>query len=150
MQELRLVSPQITPFDFGFGDEPANTGDIAGILCMVARGDLPVDIFWNLNSQPIVTNENGFTITRMNMKTSSLSIDSLDAIHRGTYSCIARNKAGFAEYHTELQVNGYYKVLPTISFINFFLIRISLNPSTSLNNNFVFQSSTANVTVRFW
>lgn len=107
MRILRLVSPQITPFDFGFGDEPANTGDIAGILCMVARGDLPVDIFWNLNSQPIVTGENGFTILRMNMKTSSLSIDSLDAIHRGTYSCIARNKAGFAEYHTELQVNGY-------------------------------------------
>lgn len=73
---------------------------------MVARGDLPVDIFWSLNSEPIVSDQNGFTITRMNMKTSSLSIDALDAKHRGVYSCIARNKAGFTEFHTELHVNG--------------------------------------------
>lgn len=100
------VAPQITPFDFGFGDEPANTGDVAGIQCMVARGDLPIDIFWSLNSVPIVTGQNSFTITRMNVKTSSLNIESLDAKHRGNYSCVARNKAGFAEFHTELQVNG--------------------------------------------
>lgn len=72
----------------------------------MARGDLPIDIFWSLNSEPIISGENSFTITRMNVKTSSLNIESLESKHRGTYSCIARNKAGFTEFHTELQVNG--------------------------------------------
>lgn len=60
---------------------------------------------------PIVSGENSFTITRMNVKTSSLNIESLEAKHRGNYSCIARNKAGFTEFHTHLQVNGYYNAL---------------------------------------
>lgn len=75
---------------------------------MVAKGDLPLDIFWSLNAVPIVTGQNSFTITRMNMRTSSLNIESLDSKHRGNYSCVARNKAGFNEYHTELHVNGAY------------------------------------------
>ena len=105
MYIIHAVPPQITPFDFGFGDAPANTGEVAGIQCMV-KCDLPLDIFWSLNSAPIVSGENSFTITRMNPRTSSLNIESLGAKHRGVFSCTARNKAGFSEYHTELHVNG--------------------------------------------
>lgn len=83
---------------------------------MVAKGDVPVDIFWSLNSIPIITGQHSFTITRLNVRTSALSIDSLDAKHRGLYKCMARNNAGHAEHQSELQVNGlYFKIFCFLS-----------------------------------
>ncbi|XP_017146806.1 Down syndrome cell adhesion molecule-like protein Dscam2 isoform X49 [Drosophila miranda] len=98
-----MVPPQIQPFDFGV--EPANTGEMAGGFCMVPKGDLPMEIRWTLNSAPIITGEHGFSLSRLNPRTSSLSIDALEARHRGLYKCIASNKAGIAEYSAELHVN---------------------------------------------
>lgn len=103
------VPPQIAPFDFG--TEPANVGEVAMVTCMVAKGDLPIDLFWSLNEKPIVNGQNGFTVSRMNARASTLSVDQLDAMHRGNYSCVARNRAGFAEIRAELQVNGYYNAI---------------------------------------
>jgi len=100
------VPPQIQAFDFG--SEAANTGEISGGFCMVPKGDLPMEIRWTLNSAPIITGEHGFSLSRLNPRTSSLSIDSLEARHRGLYRCIASNKAGSAEYSAELHVNGHY------------------------------------------
>lgn len=94
---------------FAFGDEAYNTGDSIGIQCMANKGDLPIEIRWILNSSPVISTENEFTTIKLNARTSSLSINSLDAIHRGTYKCIASNKAGTAEYSAELQVNGLFK-----------------------------------------
>lgn len=79
---------------------------MAGVQCMASKGDLPMDIFWTLNEKPIVSGEQGFTIIRLNPRTSALNIEALDAHHRGSYQCVTRNKAGFSEYHSELQVNG--------------------------------------------
>lgn len=76
------------------------------VSCMVSKGDLPLDLFWSLNGVPIITSQYSSTISRMNTRTSALSIDPLDAIHRGVYKCIARNQAGHAEHQSELQVNG--------------------------------------------
>ncbi|KAL7736494.1 hypothetical protein ACLKA6_019693 [Drosophila palustris] len=104
------VPPQIQPFDFGV--EPANTGEIAGVFCMVPKGDLPMEIRWTLNSAPIITGEHGFSLSRLNPRTSSLSIDALEARHRGIYKCIATNKAGGAEYSAELHENVPPQVLP--------------------------------------
>lgn len=91
---------------FAFGDEPTNTGDSIGIQCMVNKGDLPVDIRWVLDTSPIVSGENGITIVKLNQRTSSLSINSVDGMHRGIFKCLVRNKAGTAEYSDELKVNG--------------------------------------------
>lgn len=91
---------------FAFGDEPTNTGDSVGIQCMVNKGDLPVDIRWVLNTSPIVSGENGITIVKLNPRTSSLSINSVEGMHRGIFKCLVRNKAGTAEYSDELKVNG--------------------------------------------
>lgn len=99
------VPPQIAPFDFG--EEASNVGEVAMVVCMVTKGDLPLDIFWSLNKEPILSGVNGFKVLRMNARTSTLSVDSLDAIHRGLYNCVARNAAGFVEYHADLRVNGY-------------------------------------------
>lgn len=84
-------------------------GEVAGVFCMIPKGDLPLEILWTLNSAPIITGEHSFTLQRMNARTSSLNIDSLEAHHRGIYKCIATNKAGTTEYATELIVNGLSK-----------------------------------------
>lgn len=76
---------------------------------MVAKGDLPIEIRWTLNSKPIITEENGINLLKINPRTSSLNINSLEAHHRGLYKCIARNAAGESEFSAELHVNGLFK-----------------------------------------
>ncbi|XP_049309214.1 Down syndrome cell adhesion molecule-like protein Dscam2 isoform X9 [Bactrocera dorsalis] len=98
-----MVPPQVLPFSFG--EDTADMGEIASATCVVPKGDLPIKIRWSLNSAPIVNGENGFSLIRLNKRTSSLNIDSLAALHRGTYKCIATNEAGTSEYVAELQVN---------------------------------------------
>ena len=101
-----LVPPLVLPFSFG--EDAADVGEIASATCVVPKGDLPLEIHWSLNSAPIVNSENGFSILRLNKRTSSLNIDSLNALHRGIYKCIATNQAGTSEYTAELQVNGWF------------------------------------------
>lgn len=91
---------------FVFGDEPSNTDDSIGVQCMANKGDLPIEIRWIINSSPIISGENGITITKLNARTSTLNINSLDGIHRGVYKCIAINAAGTSEYSATLEVNG--------------------------------------------
>ncbi|XP_026835366.1 Down syndrome cell adhesion molecule-like protein Dscam2 isoform X11 [Drosophila erecta] len=98
-----MVPPQVLPFSFG--ESAADVGDIASANCVVPKGDLPLEIRWSLNSAPIINGENGFTLMRLNKRTSLLNIDSLNAFHRGVYKCIATNPAGTSEYVAELQVN---------------------------------------------
>lgn len=76
------------------------------VSCLVAKGDVPLDIFWSLNGIPIVTGQHGISISRMNARTSFLSVDALDAEHGGTYRCMARNVAGHANLEAVLRVNG--------------------------------------------
>lgn len=135
------VPPQIAPFDFG--EKPANTGDVAAVWCMVAKGDLPLDIFWSLNSVPIITGEHSFTILRMNARTSALTIEALDAKHRGIYKCLARNSAGMSEYHSELEVNGAFY---SYKILSIFFLCLSFSVPQFLFS----KSSTTNNTIRFW
>lgn len=102
-----LVPPQVLPFYFG--EETADIGEIASTSCVVPKGDLPIEIRWTLNSAPIINGEHGFSLVRLNKRTSSLNIDSLEALHRGVYKCIATNNAGSSEFVSELQVNGLSK-----------------------------------------
>lgn len=81
-------------------------GDVFSTTCVVLKGDLPLTIHWTLNSEPITSGEDGFTVIKMNARTSYLSIESLEAKHRGIYRCIAVNVAGLAEHAAELQVHG--------------------------------------------
>lgn len=98
------VPPQI--ITFSFGDEALNVGDMFGAQCMASKGDLPLNIHWTLNSQPIVDGKDGFILLRLNPRTSSLNINFLESKHRGVYQCIANNKAGFTIHSADLKVNG--------------------------------------------
>lgn len=98
------VPPQVSPFYFG--EEPLNRGEVASVVCTVPKGDLPLDIYWTINSALIVSGENGFNVFKMNKRASALNIESLEAMHRGLYKCIANNSAGYSEHIAELKVNG--------------------------------------------
>lgn len=100
---LTTVLPQIHPFTFG--DESANAGDTVGVQCMIAKGDSPINISWRLNGND-VKDISGISVTKINQKWSTLSIDSVSLIHTGIYTCLANNPAGNANYSTELAVNG--------------------------------------------
>nr|NP_001036476.1 down syndrome cell adhesion molecule 1, isoform BH [Drosophila melanogaster]ABI31027.1 down syndrome cell adhesion molecule 1, isoform BH [Drosophila melanogaster] len=98
-----MVPPHVLPFSFG--SEVFNMGDVLSITCVVLKGDLPLRIHWTLNGEPVATGVNGFTVMQLNQRTTYLSVDALEAKHRGSYSCVAQNQAGEAIYSADLQVN---------------------------------------------
>lgn len=100
------MPPHVLPFNFG--SEVFNMGDVLSINCVVLKGDLPLEIQWTLNDELIETGQDGFTVMQLNSRTSYLSVDALEAKHRGVYSCIAQNLAGKAKFAAELQVNGWW------------------------------------------
>lgn len=98
-----LVQPQIHPFDFG--EDPINSGDIVSVTCFVNKGDLPINITWYLNHKPIDTSE-GISIFLTNKRSSQLSIENVQAVHSGEFTCEAANSAGKAIHSALLHVNG--------------------------------------------
>lgn len=70
------------------------------------KGDLPIQIKWTLNNEPIISGENGITVNKLAAKTSVLNIASVEKEHRGHIKCIAENMAGVDTYASELRVNG--------------------------------------------
>lgn len=97
------VPPHIIPFDFT--EESVNSGDTASVQCTVAKGDVPLQMSWFLNGEP-AADVAGIATDRIGKRISSLSIDSVDASHAGTFACMATNRAGSANYTAYLAVNG--------------------------------------------
>lgn len=91
---------------FSFAEEPVNTGESAGVQCMIQKGDVPITIKWTLNSRPVINGEEGLAILKLSPKSSVLNIASVEEQHRGLFKCIAENKAGTDFYVAELKVNG--------------------------------------------
>jgi hypothetical protein len=98
--------PQILPFSFG--EESVNAGDSSTVACAVIKGDYPISISWVFNETEIDASQ-GISVTQIESKASSLSIDTLQAHHSGVYTCIGRNSAGAAKFTAYLHVNGTNK-----------------------------------------
>ncbi|KAL3270305.1 hypothetical protein HHI36_009356 [Cryptolaemus montrouzieri] len=122
------VAPQISHFDSG--EDKINSGESISLTCSVHKGDLPIEINWLLNNKS-VDDMNGVVIFKAGKKISTLSIDSIQAYHAGTYTCIARNKVGAAFYSTDLHVN----VAPQLSHFEFGEESVNSGDSVSLNCN---------------
>lgn len=73
--------------------------------CSVSKGDYPLNITWTHNSEPI-RRHMGILVNRVSKRVSSLSIDNVQSVHVGNYTCVAINKAGIAMYTATLYVNG--------------------------------------------
>ncbi|XP_076629334.1 cell adhesion molecule Dscam1-like isoform X11 [Colletes latitarsis] len=97
------VAPQIAPFVIT--EEPANWGDSISVVCAILKGDLPIEITWALNSEPIGRDRTDINIVATTRKNSILSIESVAARHAGEYTCSASNKAGATSHSATLAVN---------------------------------------------
>ncbi|XP_063975860.1 cell adhesion molecule Dscam1 isoform X4 [Diachasmimorpha longicaudata] len=99
-----MVAPQIA--SFSFGDEAVNAGDMATVQCAAVKGDLPLEIQWSLNSQPIDPDHHRDIVVRKSgQRASTLTIESVAARHAGIYSCSASNTAGSTSHSADLSVN---------------------------------------------
>ena len=110
------VPPKIAPF--GFSDHAVNFEESVSVNCLIYLGDLPMDISWLFNGQPINA-YTGVTIVKGGKKISLLSIDSVHGGHAGNYTCIAKNEADTTSYTAELVVNGI-KINFLVSYISYF------------------------------
>lgn len=99
-----LVLPRIIPFYFE--ENPLHEGQYAQVNCLVAEGDLPIEIEWTLNGQSL-EKFSEISFTKVGKRNSMLTIESVSHLNAGNYTCMARNKAGESAYVTQLQVNGY-------------------------------------------
>lgn len=104
--DVLVVVPHIGPFSIS--DGPANSGDMVSATCSIMKGDFPVKIVWKFNGRTIDFNDPDVTITRINLRMSALSIESVAARHAGNYTCVATNRAGNVSHSTTLAVNGTY------------------------------------------
>ncbi|XP_023314212.1 hemicentin-2-like [Trichogramma pretiosum] len=99
------VPPQIGSFSFGTGAESLNAGDIASVTCAVTKGDLPMDIQWMFQNQPIDVTREDVVVTNLGKRGKQLSIESVGAEHAGEYTCVASNVAGATTRTAVLEVN---------------------------------------------
>jgi len=99
------VPPSMKPFSF---EGESNVGETAQLTCHVIKGDTPLEIIWAFRSpdgrvqpmpQPIIEN-------RIGKKIMMLEIPTVTEYHRGSYSCIAKNRAGGVDQTALLMVNG--------------------------------------------
>lgn len=96
------VEPKILPFAFPVEVE---AGELIQVSCAVSRGDDPIILQWYKDHLPLKSSSN-FIINNMDSKLSILLLRSVDAEHRGIYTCSASNPVGNAEFSATLNVKG--------------------------------------------
>lgn len=104
--------PHIVPFTFG--EEKLNLHDTVSATCTITKGDTPIEIWWTFSDNIIkierkISTNDGIFITRAGNKVSILTIESVNARHRGNYSCHAKNVGGISNYSATLAINGDLK-----------------------------------------
>ncbi|XP_060864209.1 cell adhesion molecule Dscam2 isoform X25 [Metopolophium dirhodum] len=97
-----MVFPKIKPFTFG--DTPVFAGQSAQVACSVSEGDSPLELSWTFDGPRDVFGL-GVSVLNIGTKTSLLSIDNTDSVHRGNYTCRVTNRAGRASYTAGLNVH---------------------------------------------
>ena len=88
-----------------FGADSLDEGQLAQVICIVAKGDEPLTISWSLQGENI-SSEPSLTTNSLGTRTSMLTIDSVGYRHSGTFTCTANNRAGTATQSVLLKVNG--------------------------------------------
>lgn len=100
---ISAVPPKIVPFPLA--DEPSQMDQYITLSCTISDGDLPLNIFWTFNGQP-VTSELNVMVAKLGKRSSVLTIESVLANHAGNYTCHGENAAGATTYTAELKVIG--------------------------------------------
>ncbi|KAM7342917.1 fibroblast growth factor receptor-like 1 [Cochliomyia hominivorax] len=71
-------------------------------MCMVTSGDLPIDIYWLKDGQPLLRS----IYHKIDEYTLILSLRQTNIGDSGNYTCVASNKAGEARKWSILKVKG--------------------------------------------
>lgn len=93
---------------FSFGDDPLEEGQSASVQCSISEGDLPLNISWTFNSEPLESKDD-VTISAIGRRASSLNIEDVSHKHAGNYTCIGNNLGGVSSFTAVLNVNGLNK-----------------------------------------
>ncbi|CAH3959184.1 unnamed protein product [Pieris brassicae] len=104
-----IVPPNILPFSFG--NKPANVGEYLQAACTVNFGDFPLTITWTFNGQLVSQRNNNYLLSN-SKRSSLLIIESVDAKHAGSYTCVGENRAGRTTHSTDLVVYVPPKIAP--------------------------------------
>lgn len=78
-------------------------------MCSVNKGDLPIKIWWSLktsNDERNLSTSDSVVIAQTGNKLSVINIESVEAQHRGNYTCYARNRAGITQHSAYLSIYG--------------------------------------------
>ncbi|KAI8422223.1 hypothetical protein MSG28_006118 [Choristoneura fumiferana] len=74
------------------------------VTCLVSEGDQPLDIQWYFEGQSLKENPT-VSATKIGQRASLLLIDPAGWSNSGSYTCLARNAAGFSNYTASLEVH---------------------------------------------
>ncbi|KAF0295703.1 Titin [Amphibalanus amphitrite] len=102
------LPPEIFPFP---ALDALMDGDDASLTCYAYKGDTPMTISWTFHGRD-VSMERQFTTQAVGTRTKMLVIPAVSHGHSGTYTCIAKNAAGRAEYSTQLVVKVPPEIFP--------------------------------------
>lgn len=87
-----------------------NVQESVSAMCSVNKGDLPIKIWWSLtnavDAERNLSTSDSVVIAQTGNKLSVINIESVEAKHRGNYTCYARNRAGIAQYSAYLSIFG--------------------------------------------
>ena len=72
---------------------------------MVLKGDMPMQISWLFEGNPI-DGTNNIKVNKISQRISGISIDPVTIRHIGNYSCVSQNRAGRKEFSASLNING--------------------------------------------
>lgn len=113
--------PEITPFQF---PENLREGNRAHITCTVVSGDLPIQIIWHKDGNPIPQDHD--IQESNNQFVSSLTFSNLGARHSGHYTCIAKNAAAETNFTAKLVIRGKFILSLVIKYIIYLMVIILL------------------------
>ncbi|GFX61413.1 titin [Trichonephila clavipes] len=98
-----LRPPRIKPFNFS-GD--LSEGLRIMVMCSIMDGEGPFDFRWFKDGEPLLSEKGHFSIESINDFISILTIERLNALSNGNYTCRVTNSAGSDEKSDVLTMKG--------------------------------------------
>lgn len=66
-------------------------------------------MYWYFNQDPLNANSaklKGISISKMDSRSTVLTIESVKSTHAGNYTCVGKNSAGVTNHTAKLTING--------------------------------------------